>query len=93
MKKEKYIGRIFPGGNTIDCIILFKYLMEKHVKFQVYSDGKGGAAFLLKREELVKLPQWEGETFLPTSDRGDAGFSYYNLTKELLRETKLYEGV
>lgn len=93
MKEKKYLGRIFPGGNTSDCIVLFKYLITKNIKFQVYSDGKGGAAFLLAPKELEKLPQWEGDPFLPTSDRGDSGFSIYELTKEHLRLTKLYDGI
>jgi hypothetical protein len=93
MKETKYVGRIFPGGNIKGIIILFNYLLKNNVKFQVYSDGKGGVAFRCKTNELDKLPQWEGEPFFPTAEGCTTGFSLYSLPRRLLRDTKLYDGV
>lgn len=89
--KKIYYGKIFPGGNWRDEIILFTYLITKNVKFNVYADGKNGSVFVLKKKELTKLPSWEGEPFLPTSDRGDSGFSLCTFSKSDLRTLKLYD--
>lgn len=89
--RKIYLGRIFPGGNWRDEIVLFTYLITKNIKFNVYADGKNGSAFLMKRKELEKLPKWEGEEYLPTSDRGDAGFALHKFSKNDLRSLGLYD--
>jgi len=86
-----YSGRIFPGGNWRDEIVLFTYLITKNVKFNIYSDGKNGSVFIMKKKELEKLPQWEGEYYLPTSDRGDSGFSLSKFSKNDLKKVGMYD--
>lgn len=83
--RKIYYGRIFASGEWRDEIILFTYLITKNIKFNVYSDGRNGSVFIMKKVELKKLPQWEGEEYLPTSDRGDSGFSLQQFSKNELK--------
>jgi hypothetical protein len=89
--QKLYYGKIFPGGNWKDEIILFTYLITKNIKFNVYSDGKNGSVFIMRKKELLKLPQWEGEEYLPTSERGDAGFSISTFSINDLKSIRLYD--
>lgn len=73
-------GVLLPGGNSDEFPHIRRHLKARRIDFDEIRLPGGGRYFVFPETERRKLPCWEGERFLPSSEDGETGHDIYHIT-------------
>lgn len=83
----KIFGCILPGGNQSEFPELEEELKRRGINYEIVTLRTSGAIFLIKEDQLTKLPHDAKGPYLGDDD---SGHSIYPMTREDVESFKVF---